>query len=209
MREEQSVIIKTYENITIFYGGPVKQGQQNKGHVHGRCILGDCIEGDPLSVWDAFKNTGICKTSERLVYDGYAYVHVEAVSKRLSIRIPIENTTFYNMGNQEDMYIIVFEMVIQERAYTDVCSADYEIPIPSNPRDKEMMVPIKEAIEMLRALLESNKFTAYPIQDSLKNLIRNLKTTNLRDDHDNIIMDVKISNIAKRWLEKNGFTKWV
>lgn len=204
------MFIKTYENITIFYGGPVKQGQQNKGHVHGRCILGDCIEGDPLSVWDAFKNTGICKTSERLVYDGYAYVHVEAVSKRLSIRIPIENTTFYNMGNQEDMNIIVFEMVIQgKRAYTDVCGDDYEIPIPSNPRDKEMMVPIKEAIEMLRALLESNKFTAYPIQDSLKNLIRNLKTTNLRDDHDNIIMDVKISNIIKRWLEKNGFTKWV
>ena len=167
---------------------------------------GDCIEGDPLSVWDAFKNTGICKTSERLVYDGYAYVHVEAVSKRLSIRIPIENTTFYNMRNQEDMNIIVFEMVIQgKRAYTDACSADYEIPIPSNPRDKEMMVPIKEAIEMLRALLESNKFTAYPIQDSLKNLIRNLKTTNLRDDHDNIIMDVKISNITKRWLEK----KWI
>lgn len=173
-------------------------------------FLGDCIEGDPLSVWDAFKNTGICKTSERLVYDGYAYVHVEAVSKRLSIRIPIENTIFYNMGNQEDMNIIVFEMVIQgKRAYTDVCGDDYEIPIPSNPRDKEMMVPIKEAIEMLRALLESNKFTAYPIQDSLKNLIRNLKTTNLRDDHDNIIMDVKISNIIKRWLEKNGFTKWV
>lgn len=173
-------------------------------------FLDDCIEGDPLSVWDAFKNTGICKTSERLVYDGYAYVHVEAVSKRLSIRIPIENTTFYNMGNQEDMNIIVFEMVIQgKRAYTDVCRDDYEIPIPSNPRDKEMMVPIKEAIEMLRALLESNKFTAYPIQDSLKNLIRNLKTTNLRDDHDNIIMDVKISNIIKRWLEKNGFTKWV
>lgn len=205
------MIIKAYENITIFYGGPVKQGQQNKGHVHGRCILGgDCIEGDPLSVWDAFKNTGICKTSERLVYDGYAYVHVEAVSKRLSIRIPIENATFYNMGNQEDRNIIVFEMVIQgKRTYTDVCRDDYEIPIPSNPRDKEMMVPIKEAIEMLRALLESNKFTAYPIQDSLKNLIQNLKTTNLRDDHDNIIMDVKISNIAKRWLEKNGFTKWV
>ena len=39
-------------------------------------FLEDCIEGDPLSVWDAFKNTGICKTSERLVYDGYAYVHV-------------------------------------------------------------------------------------------------------------------------------------
>ena len=204
------MIIKTYENITIFYGGPVKQGQQNKGHVHGRCILGDCIEGDPLSVWDAFKNTGICKTSERLVYDGYAYVHVEAVSKRLSIRIPIENTTFYNMGNQEDRKIIVFEMVIQgKRSYTDVCVDDYEIPIPPNHRDKEMMVPIKEAIEMLRALLESNKFTAYPIQDSLKNLIRNLKTTNLRDDHDNIIMAVKISNIIKRWLEKNGFTKWV
>lgn len=198
------------KTLQYFTEGLLNKDNKTKAMSMVDVFLGDCIEGDPLSVWDAFKNTGICKTSERLVYDGYAYVHVEAVSKRLSIRIPIENTTFYNMGNQEDMNIIVFEMVIQgKRAYTDVCGDDYEIPIPSNPRDKEMMVPIKEAIEMLRALLESNKFTAYPIQDSLKNLIRNLKTTNLRDDHDNIIMDVKISNIAKRWLEKNGFTKWV
>ena len=198
------------KTLQYFTEGLLNKDNKTKAMSMVDVFLGDCIEGDPLSVWDAFKNTGICKTSERLVYDGYAYVHVEAVSKRLSIRIPIENTTFYNMGNQEDMNIIVFEMVIQgKRAYTDACSADYEIPIPSNPRDKEMMVPIKEAIEMLRALLESNKFTAYPIQDSLKNLIRNLKTTNLRDDHDNIIMDVKISNIIKRWLEKNGFTKWV
>lgn len=198
------------KTLQYFTEGLLNKDNKTKAMSMVDVFLGDCIEGDPLSVWDAFKNTGICKTSERLVYDGYAYVHVEAVSKRLSIRIPIENTTFYNMGNQEDMNIIVFEMVIQgKRGYTDVCSADYEIPIPSNPRDKEMMVPIKEAIEMLRALLESNKFTAYPIQDSLKNLIQNLKTTNLRDDHDNIIMDVKISNIAKRWLEKNGFTKWV
>lgn len=198
------------KTLQYFTEGLLNKDNKTKAMSMVDVFLGDCIEGDPLSVWDAFKNTGICKTSERLVYDGYAYVHVEAVSKRLSIRIPIENTTFYNMGNQEDMNIIVFEMVIQgKRAYTDACSADYEIPIPSNSRDKEMMVPIKEAIEMLRALLESNKFTAYPIQDSLKNLIRNLKTTNLRDDHDNIIMDVKISNIAKSWLEKNGFTKWV
>ena len=198
------------KTLQYFMEGLLNKDNKTKAMSMVDVFLGDCIEGDPLSVWDAFKNTGICKTSERLVYDGYAYVHVEAVSKRLSIRIPIENTTFYNMGNQEDMNIIVFEMVIQgKRAYTDVCGDDYEIPIPSNPRDKEMMVPIKEAIEMLRALLESNKFTAYPIQDSLKNLIRNLKTTNLRDDHDNIIMDVKISNIIKRWLEKNGFTKWV
>lgn len=198
------------KTLQYFTEGLLNKDNKTKAMSMVDVFLGDCIEGDPLSVWDAFKNTGICKTSERLVYDGYAYVHVEAVSKRLSIRIPIENTTFYNMGNQEDMNIIVFEMVIQgKRAYTDVCGDDYEIPIPSNPRDKEMMVPIKEAIEMLRALLESNKFTAFPIQDSLKNLIRNLKTTNLRDDHDNIIMDVKISNIIKRWLEKNGFTKWV
>lgn len=198
------------KTLQYFTEGLLNKDNKTKTMSMVDVFLGDCIEGDPLSVWDAFKNTGICKTSERLVYDGYAYVHVEAVSKRLSIRIPIENTTFYNMGNQEDRNIIVFEMVIQgKRAYTDVCGNDYEIPIPSNPRDKEMMVPIKEAIEMLRALLESNKFTAYPIQDSLKNLIRNLKTTNLRDDHDNIIMDVKISNIIKRWLEKNGFTKWV
>lgn len=198
------------KTLQYFMEGLLNKDNKTKAMSMVDVFLGDCIEGDPLSVWDAFKNTGICKTSERLVYDGYAYVHVEAVSKRLSIRIPIENTTFYNMGNQEDRNIIVFEMVIQgKRAHTDVCRDDYEIPIPSNPGDKEMMVPIKEAIEMLRALLESNKFTAYPIQDSLKNLIRNLKTTNLRDDHDNIIMDVKISNIAKRWLEKNGFTKWV
>ena len=198
------------KTLQYFTEGLLNKDNKTKAMSMVDVFLEDCIEGDPLSVWDAFKNTGICKTSERLVYDGYAYVHVEAVSKRLSIRIPIENTTFYNMGNQEDRNIIVFEMVIQgKRAYTDVCGDDYEIPIPSNPRDKEMMVPIKEAIEMLRALLESNKFMAYPIQDSLKNLIRNLKTTNLRDDHGNIIMDVKISNIAKRWLEKNGFTKWV
>lgn len=198
------------KTLQYFTEGLLNKDNKTKAMSMVDVFLGDCIEGDPLSVWDAFKNTGICKTSERLVYDGYAYVHVGAVSKRLSIRIPIENATFYNMGNQEDRNIIVFEMVIQgKRAYTDVCGDDYEIPIPSNPRDKEMMVPIKEAIEMLRALLESNKFTAYPIQDSLKNLIRNLKTTNLRDDHDNIIMDVKISNIIKRWLEKNGFTKWV
>ena len=133
-----------------------------------------------------------------------------AVSKRLSIRIPIENTTFYNTGNQEDRNIIVFEMVIQrKRAYTDVCRDDYEIPIPFNPRDKEMMVPIKEAIEMLRALLESNKFTAYPIQDSLKLLIEKFNKANVYDDHGNPILGTKISNTAKRWLEKNGFTKWV
>lgn len=198
------------KTLQYFTEGLLNKDNKTKAMSMVDAFLGDCIEGDPLSVWDAFKNTGICKTSERLVYDGYAYVHVEAVSKRLSIRIPIENATFYNTENQEDRNIIVFEMVIQgKRAYTDVCKVDYEIPIPFNPRDKEMMVPIKEAIEMLRALLESNKFTAYPIQDSLKNLIRNLKTTNLRDDHGNIIMDVKISNITKRWLEKNGFTKWV
>ena len=191
------------KTLQYFTEGLLNKDNKTKAMSMVDVFLGDCIEGDPLSVWDAFENTGICKTSGRLVYDGYAYVHVEAISKRLSIRIPIENTTFYNIKNRKYKNIIVFEMVAQgRRAYTNVCRVDYEIPF--NSQDKGLMVPIKEAIEMLRALLESNKFTAYPIQDSLKFLIGKFNEANVYDDHGNPILSTKIINIIKRWLEKNS-----
>lgn len=196
--------------IQTFIEGLLNKDNKTKAMSMVDAFLDDCIEGDPLSVWDAFENTGICKTSGRLVYDGYAYVQMQAISKRLSIRIPIENATFYNTKNQEDRNIIVFEMVAQgKRAYTDVCRVDYEIPIPFNSHDKGLMVPIKEATEMLRTLLESNKFTAYPIQDSLKDIIKKLNAVNIYDGRGGRVMTTKIVNITKRWLEKNGFTKWV
>ena len=198
--------------IQTFMEGLLNKDNKTKTMSMVDVFLNNCTERDPLSVWDAFENTGICKTSGRLTYDGYTLVKMSHDSEQTSIKIPIENTIFYNAKTPKSKNIIVFELLIKnDWIRTCVYDTNY-IPHDSyNPRDKEMMVPVKEAIEMLRALLESNKFTAYPVQDSLKNLIRNLKTTNLRDDHGNIIMAVKISNIIKRWLEKmdslNGYKK--
>ena len=196
--------------IQTFMEGLLNKDNKTKTMSMVDVFLNNCTERDPLSVWDAFENTGICKTSGGLIYDGYTLVKMSHDSEQTSIKIPIGNTIFYNAKTPKSKDIIVFELLIKnDWIRTCVYDTNY-IPHDSyNLRDKEMMVSIKEAIEMVRALLESDKFKINSVQDSLKNLIRNLKTTNLRDDHGNIIMAVKISNIIKRWLNNNEFAKWI
>lgn len=197
------------KTLQYFTEGLLNKDNKTKAMSMVDVFLEDCIEGDPLSVWDAFKNTGICKTSRRLTYDGYTLVRMGADSKEISIKIPIENSTFYNCETPTHKNIIVFELIIRKAQISTYIYLTNYIPHDSyDPRDKEMLVPIKESIEMMRTLLESDKFKIKPMSNSMEGLIRKINKTNICDDHDNIIMDVKISNIAKRWLEKNGFTKW-